>query len=171
MGTDCIKDNQNIYFKARKEAASYDERIYSRDGAAELLGVSVSSLADYELGNTKVVPVDKVVLMADLYRCPELKNNYCKNECPIGRNYPMATEAKSLEGTALRLLRSLDTQAIGEMSKQILDIAADGQVSEERKPELREVVRSLDVVMEAMSSMRLMAEKILGGTSNEKNTA
>lgn len=39
----------------------YNERLYSREGAAELLGISVSTLADYELGNTKVVPVDKVV--------------------------------------------------------------------------------------------------------------
>ena len=51
----------------------YNERLYSREGAAELLGISVSTLADYELGNTKVVPVDKVVLMADLYNAPELK--------------------------------------------------------------------------------------------------
>ena len=61
----------------------YNERLYSREGAAELLGISVSTLADYELGNTKVVPVDKVVLMADLYNAPELKTGYCKHECPI----------------------------------------------------------------------------------------
>ena len=65
-----MKDNDNVYFLARKKAAIYNERLYSREGAAELLGVSVSTLADYELGNTKVVPVDKVVLMADLYNCP-----------------------------------------------------------------------------------------------------
>lgn len=68
-----MKENENVYFRARKEAAKYNERLSSREGAAELLGVSASTLADYELGNTKVVPVDKVVLMADLYNCPELK--------------------------------------------------------------------------------------------------
>ena len=66
MGKDCTKTNENIYFKCRKEAALYDERLRSRESAADLLGVSPSSLADYELGNTKVVPVDKVHLMADL---------------------------------------------------------------------------------------------------------
>ena len=65
----------------------YNERLYSREGAAELLGISVSTLADYELGNTKVVPVDKVVLMADLYNAPELKTGYCKYECPICSYY------------------------------------------------------------------------------------
>ena len=80
MGKDSTKGNDNVYFRARKEAATYNERLFSREGAAELLGISVSTLADYELGNTKVVPVDKVVLMADLYNCPELKYGYCKCE-------------------------------------------------------------------------------------------
>ena len=40
-------------------------------------------MADYELGNTKVVPVDKVVLMADLYNAPELITGYCMRECPV----------------------------------------------------------------------------------------
>ena len=62
-----INGNINLYFKARKKAAAYNERLYSREGAAELLGISPSTLADYELGNTKVVPVDKVVLMAEMY--------------------------------------------------------------------------------------------------------
>lgn len=91
MGKGCKKTNENVYFKARKEAAKYNEKLYSREGASELLGLSVSTLADYELGTTKVVPVDKVMLMADLYNCPELKAGYCKHECPIGKSIPMAT--------------------------------------------------------------------------------
>ncbi|MCJ8044119.1 helix-turn-helix domain-containing protein [Blautia sp. NSJ-166] len=87
-----------------KRAAMYNERLYSREGAAELLGISVSTLADYELGNTKVVPVDKVVLMADLYNAPELKTGYCKHECPICSYLPVATEAKGLEGITLLFL-------------------------------------------------------------------
>ena len=58
MGRGSTKGNENVYFVARKRAAMYNERLYSREGAAELLGISVSTLADYELGNTKVVPVD-----------------------------------------------------------------------------------------------------------------
>ena len=74
MGSDCTKASENIYFRCRKEAAKYNDKLNSRESTAELLGVSVSSLADYELGNTKVVPVDKVVLMADLYNAPQLLN-------------------------------------------------------------------------------------------------
>jgi len=65
--------NETIYFRCRKEAAVHNERLNSRAGAAELLGISESSLAKHELGITKVVPVDLVDDMAELYGCPELK--------------------------------------------------------------------------------------------------
>lgn len=103
MGRGPTNENTNMYFQARKKAATYNERLWSREGAAELLGISVSTLADYELGNTKVVPVDKVVLMADLYNAPELITGYCMRECPVHGFLPLATEEKSLEGIALRL--------------------------------------------------------------------
>lgn len=97
MGRGPTNENTNMYFQARKKAATYNERLWSREGAAELLGISVSTLADYELGNTKVVPVDKVVLMADLYNAPELITGYCMRECPVHGFLPLATEEKSLE--------------------------------------------------------------------------
>ena len=101
MAKDCMKPNENIYFRCRKEAAKYNDKLNSRESAAEMLGVSVSSLADYELGNTKVVPVDKVVLMADLYNAPQLQNSYCATECPIGCRRTTATEIQSLEHTTV----------------------------------------------------------------------
>ena len=61
----------NRYYESRKNAAEHDERLTSRDAAGELLGVSWSSLADYERGLTKV-PVDVVCRMADLYKDPSL---------------------------------------------------------------------------------------------------
>ena len=85
MGRDAAKACENQCFRCRKEAAKYNDKLGSREGAAELLGISVSSLADYELGNTKVIPVDKVVLMADIYNAPELMAWYCSSECLIGR--------------------------------------------------------------------------------------
>lgn len=104
MGNGGTKENQNVYFRARKQAAMYNERLSSREGAAEMLGISPSTLADYELGITKFVPVDKVVLMADLYNCPELRTGYCKYECPIGKHIPLATSVSGIEGIALRLM-------------------------------------------------------------------
>ena len=99
MGKGYKKTNENVYFKARKEAAKCNEKLYSREGASELLGLSVSTLADYELGTTKVVPVDKVMLMADLYNCPELKAGYYKHECPIGNQFQWQHRSKAWKGS------------------------------------------------------------------------
>ncbi len=161
MGKGPMNENENVYFKSRKKAAIYNERLYSREGAAELLGISVSTLADYELGNTKVVPVDKVVLMADLYKAPELKNQYCKTECPIGQQMPIATEIKGLEGITLRLLREFDADMISEMKQQLMDIAADGVIDEDERPHLQKILGKLDDITKAISEMRLVGEKLL----------
>ena len=63
MGTRPSKAADNIYCRSRLAAAKYNDRLLSRAGAAELLGICESSLADYELGNTKVVPVDKISIL------------------------------------------------------------------------------------------------------------
>ncbi|MCD8379094.1 MAG: helix-turn-helix domain-containing protein [Lachnospiraceae bacterium] len=158
-----MKENDNVYFRARKKAAIYNERLFSREEAAELLGISVSTLADYELGNTKVVPVDKVVLMADLYNAPELKYGYCKNECPIGKKMPLATKKCGIEGIALRVIREFDKKSLQKMKETLTEIAADGEISEDEKDELKTVLTKLDDVALVISEMRIAGERILKG--------
>lgn len=161
MGRGSTKGNENVYFVARKRAAMYNERLYSREGAAELLGISVSTLADYELGNTKVVPVDKVVLMADLYNAPELKTGYCKHECPICSYLPVATEAKGLEWITLRLMKRLDCDELNRIKKELVDITEDGIIDETEKPELKKILAFLDEVAESISELKIVGEKYL----------
>lgn len=158
-----MKDKDNVYFRARKEAAKYNERLYSREGAAELLGISVSALADYELGITKVVPVDKVMLMAELYNCPELKTGYCKYECPIGKTMTLATQVKSIEGIALRMIKEFDSEKINSIKKNFVDIAEDGIISEDEKPELLKIMNQLDELAMVISEIKLIGEKALKG--------
>lgn len=61
MGAAATKAVGNVYYEARKKAAMYNDRLSSREGAAEALGISPSTLADYELGLTKFVPVENVI--------------------------------------------------------------------------------------------------------------
>lgn len=163
MGNDGTKDNQNVYFRARKEAAKYNERLSSREGASEMLGISSSTLADYELGITKFVPVDKVVLMADLYNRPELRTGYCKHECPIGKHISLATSVSGIEGIALRLIREFDSEKIKDMQRNLLDIAADGIISDDEKPALEKILENLDKLSIAISELKLAGEKVLKG--------
>lgn len=156
-----MKDNENVYFLARKEAAKHRERLYSREGAAELLGVSASTLADYELGNTKVVPVDKVVLMADLYNRPELKTMYCKHECPIGSLMPIATQLRSLESVTIRFLKEFDGKKLEDMRSGLIMIAADGQVDASEKVELQAILKMMDELSLILSELKLIGEKAM----------
>lgn len=158
-----MKDNTNAYFLARKEAAKYNDRLYSREGASELLGLSPAALADYELGNCKSVPVDKVVLMADLYNKPELKNRYCKEECPIGKHHCLATSERGLEGITLRLLRELDPDRIEDLSKDLVDIAEDGVISEDEQPRIKQILDSLDRLSVVISELKIVGIKALEG--------
>lgn len=72
MGREATKAIGNPWYEARMEAAKWDDRLLSREGAAELLGMSVSAVADAELNLTKCMPPDKAVQMADLYKAPHL---------------------------------------------------------------------------------------------------
>ena len=67
----------NMFCQARYEAAKFNERLGSREGAAEELGVDRTRLARIELGSVTPYP-EEVLLMADIYRAPELKGKAVK---------------------------------------------------------------------------------------------
>lgn len=145
MGRDATKAAGNPWYQARKKAAEYDDRLCSRESAAEQLGMSVSSLADAELGNTKFMPVDKAVLMADRYNAPWLLNHYCLNECPIGCRHSLSDEVVGIDRVTVKLLKSLKTEKLGDVKDTLLDIAADGKITEDEKPALQEVLAYPDI--------------------------
>ena len=164
MGKDSMKENENVYFVARKKAALYNDKLYSREGASELLGISVSTLADYELGNTKVVPVDKVVLMADLYRDSSLITGYCMRECPVHGFLPLATEERNIQGIALRILSSFDIDQMEEMRRSLIEITKDGQITDEEVPQMKEILSRLEEMATVISELKIAGEKYLNGS-------
>ena len=152
---------ETMYFRCRKEAALHNDRLNSRAGVAEALGISESSLAKHELGITKVVPVDLVALMADLYGCPELKANYCKNECPLGRDLTLATEVSPIERVTLNILSGLSTGKIEQIKQQLIDIAADGVIDSSEAPQMRGIVDYLGRLSKSVAELQLLCEKQL----------
>lgn len=158
MSNDRIKSNTNVYYKARKEAALYNDTLNSRASAADVIGVSESSLTDYELGLTKIVPVDKVVLMSHFYNAPWLKTNYCKTECPIGKCLPIPSEQTGIEKTSLRLLHALEEGKIAEVRADVLRIAVDGKIDDEEVVELKEIMSHLDTLEKSIIELRNYCE-------------
>ena len=76
---------------------------------------------------------------------------------------PLATRITSIEGMALRMVRELDLDEIKQMKKSLIDIAADGIISEEEKPELRNIMIKLNELSVVISEIRLIGEKVLKG--------
>ena len=104
MSKFATKAAANMFCQARYEAAKSNERLSSREGAAEEIGIDRTRLARIELGST--IPYqEEVLLMADCYKAPELKGNYCSQMCPLGKNMPKIENA-GLDRISLRMLSS-----------------------------------------------------------------
>ena len=140
MGRRPTKAADNPFCKARLEAARYNDRLFSKDGAAELLGISVSTLSDYELGITKVVPPDMVLKMADLYNAPELRNYYCRELCPLGGDMPVL-ELEDLDRISIKAFAVF--RKLNEAKDLLLDITEDGMIDESEKPQLEKIASCL----------------------------
>lgn len=158
MGTNPTKAADNIYCQCRKKAAMYNDKLNSREGAAELLGISPSTLADYELGITKIIPADSIMRMADLYNAPELRNHYCRNCCPLGGEMP-EVEIVDLDRISLRALSTF--RKIGETKELLLDITEDGVISEDEKEDLNRVLKNLEELEQIAQSLKLWVKKNL----------
>lgn len=168
MGRDAMKAAGNPWYEARKQAAEYDERLYSREGAAEMLGMSVSSVADAELGTTKCMPVDKAVLMADLYKAPQLLNWYCLHECPIGCRHSISDQVEDIDRVTVKLLRNLKVGELEDLKDKLLDIAEDGVISEDEKPEMKKILAYLDKLAKIVSELKITGEIALKGADRDE---
>lgn len=169
MGRDATKAVGNPWYEARKNAAKYDERLLSREGAAERLGMSVSAVADAELGLTKCMPVDKAVLMADLYKAPHLLNHYCLNECPIGCRHSLSEEVHDIDRVTVKLLKSLRVEDLEQVKNKLIDIAEDGKIDEDEKTDFKDILDYLNKLSKTVSELKIIGDMVLnGGTANVK---
>ena len=161
MGSNPTKAANNMYCKCRLAAAKYNDKLNSREGAAEMLGLSSSTLASYELDLTKVVLVESIMMMADVYNAPELKNWYCSNVCPLGAEFPKI-EIEDLDRLTVKALSTL--REISNVKEDLLDITADGAISVEERPKLNNVIKTLDEISNVAQSLKLWAKKNLSKT-------
>ena len=160
MDLRCENTGISIYFQCRILAAKSNEHLKSRESAAEYFGISVSSLANYERGIT-IPPLDMVMMMADAYDAPQLKNLYCLEQCPFGKEQPISADLKTLEAVTVGIVAKLDGKCIEEMRRELLNIAEDGKIAPYEEEDFLEVTRTLDKLSVSISELRLLKEKIL----------
>ena len=133
---------RNIYKAARRAAGITQER------AAELLCISVRSLADYETGQ-RIPPNDVVEDMVVCYDYQKLAFQHLKATNALAARIIPAIEERSLMELALRIYNRLRRFAQEGSVDRLLTIAEDGRIDQEERPEfdailadLREIVRS-----------------------------
>lgn len=151
------KTSSNIFYKARCEAATHNEQLSSREGAADYMSIDRGRLYRIESGIAVPYP-EEIRLMADLYNAPELENYYCRTMCPLGSEIPKA-ELADMDRITIRTLSTF--RKIAETKEMLLDITEDGVIDENEKPQLEEILKNLEEVEEIAQSMKLWIKKNL----------
>ena len=154
-------DNHTVFWNARQEAALLDGRFARRAEAAEMIGISEGTLANYETGKNQGMVPETVNDIADAYNAPYLKNWYCKNACPIGRDLPIATDVKNLEALALKFVHEFHEDDIKETVRELVSIAEDGHISIDEIPALGRISEKLDGLLMAVSGVKLICDRNL----------
>lgn len=156
MGKKATKAADNIYCIARYQAAEQNKALSSRESAAEVVGIDRTRLARLELGTAMPYP-EEVLAMSKAYEMPELCNEYCSRQCPIGKLTMKPVGTGDLDRMVMKLLAT--TKEVGDIRENLIEIAADGVIDEQEKPEFAKILRALEEISDDVQALKLWARK------------
>ncbi|MBO5346518.1 MAG: XRE family transcriptional regulator [Lachnospiraceae bacterium] len=156
MGKRATKTLDNMYYKARMEAASENDDFSSREKTAELLGIDRTRLARIELETLFPYP-EEVVQMAKVYNAPELLNYFCARECPIGKGNVHEITIDDFDRLALKVLGSL--KDIDQLRMSLIAISEDGVIEAAEEKQFYSILDSLDKIATNATSLKIWAQK------------
>lgn len=157
MANITAKTSANVFYRARCEASAHNEQLSSREGAADIMSIDRGRLYRIESGIANPYP-EEIHLMADLYNAPELENYYCTNICPLGRDMAKV-DIESLDRISIRALSSF--RRIGETRDLLLDITADGVISDDEKSDMQRILENLEELEAVAQNLKLWVKKNL----------
>lgn len=158
MSKYATKANENVFYLARSEAAKFNDSLASREGASEMLGTDRTRLARIELGSQDPLPED-VLLMADLYRRPELCNHYCTKICPIGKKTMEPMVEGSLPELAIRSFFA--AHDIDQPAEEFLKMMEDGKLDSKDKERLEKILPEIRKTVNVFNTLLVMLSKEL----------
>ena len=151
MGRKSTKENKSIWQVTREDLG------LTREKAADLIpGFSPERIEKIENGRTQIQPED-VMLLAEYYKMPSLRNYYCTNECPIGRLRNLPTESKELAQIAVETLNAVNK--LEKNKDRLLEIVEDGQVLSDEYADFAEIKSTLDRISLSVSSLQLWVDE------------
>ena len=153
--------NLHIYQTSRENAG------FTRDSAAEQLEF-ISSDRIEKIENEKTAPhPDEILAMADCYKNPSLCNYYCSHECPIGKEYVPEVAAKDLSMITLEMLSTLNS--LSKEKDRMIDIAADGKITEDEVTDFLRIKSNLDNMSLAIESLKLWVQNTIASGDIDKD--
>lgn len=158
MPRTATKAADNVFYKTRMEAAKWNEKLSSREGAAEVTGLDRTRLASIELETVTPYPED-VLMLADTYNAPELMNHFCSCICPLGRQTVETLEVKGLALATLQLLSS--AQSFQSVINDLVSVTDDGVIDESEKQTMANILETLGETSKKIEELKLVVQKIL----------
>ena len=153
MGKKSIKKDKNIYQICREEME------LTREKASELLEtISADRIEKIESGKSLPHP-DEVVRMSDCYKMPNLCNQFCAKECPIGQEYVPEVSMKELSQITLEMLASLNS--VEKKKERLIEIVADGKIEENEYKDFVIIQDELEKISLAVEALQLWVEKAI----------
>lgn len=145
-----MKDNSNIYYRARMRAAARNPLYASRERTAAMIYVSAEALADYETGKTWP-GCDAVQKMVEAFGDHELKGEHIRACCPLLPDYG-GGEGSELARAALGWAVAFESAQ--QIALRFAAVARDGQVTPDELPAVAAIRQK------AVELRRIMEETI-----------
>lgn len=123
----------NIYQAARKAAG------LTRERAAELLNLSVRSLADYEAG-LRLPPNEAADRMVMVYNSQVLAVQHLRNSTRFARELLPDVKPMAFPEAVLTLIDAVYAFADDRLDRELIDIARDGVISPDEQARFERVV-------------------------------
>lgn len=153
MGKKSVKKDKNIYQICREEME------LTREKASELLEtISADRIEKIESGKSLPHP-DEVVRMSDCYKMPNLCNQFCAKECPIGQEYVPEITMKDLSQITLEMLASLNS--VEKKKDRLIEIVADGKIDEDEYKDFVAIQDELEKISLTVEALQLWVEKAI----------
>lgn len=143
------QDCKNIYQSARKIAG------LTQECAAELLGLSPRSLADYEAG-LRVPPNDVADRMVTVYNSQLLAVQHLRSSTQFARDLLPPIQPLTLPEAVLTLIDAVYAFADDRLDRELIDIARDGVITEDERERFDHVVERIRTITAAAIALAAM---------------
>ncbi|MBB3171434.1 XRE family transcriptional regulator [Parvibacter caecicola] len=158
-----MSDSKKKRYSSLYEQIRCEKLHWTRAKAAlELKCIDENRLERIEKNRAAIRP-DEVLVLAEVYDEPSLCNYYCAMQCPIGRDegvpYIEQPEQSELPIIVLQMIASLNSTS--QMKNRLIEIAADGDVSEDELAEFEKIRQELEKITSTVKALEMWSGKAI----------